>query len=101
MLPRPAEPRQTDAAQAQAAHEGGEQNAERDRGRSNGELKKLIPDDLVNQRREAAARKQDEQERKKARGVLGILHGTESPMIAEVAAPASRNWPGQSSARYN
>src|SRR5260370_28981524 len=78
MLPRPADPGQTDAAQAQAAHESGEQNAERDRGRPNGELKKLIPDDLVNQRGEAAARKQDEQERKKAGGVLVILHGTES-----------------------
>ncbi len=47
--------RQQQAADAQAAHEGGEQHAQRNGGRADHQLQQLIPDDFVNQRRASAA----------------------------------------------
>src|SRR5262249_56972659 len=55
------EPRQQQAAETHAAHEGAEQDAERDRRRSDDELKELEPDDLVDQRRAAAADEKEKQ----------------------------------------
>src|SRR5262249_18392315 len=51
------ETRQPDAPNAQSSHADGQQCADRNGGRSDGQLQKLIPDDLVNQRGTAAARK--------------------------------------------
>ena len=50
-----AQAREQDAADAKAAHESGEQKAERDGGGTDGELQKLVPDDFVDQRGAAAA----------------------------------------------
>src|SRR6476619_6748991 len=59
-------PREEQAAETHAAHERPEQYTQRDGGRSNHELKKLEPDDLVNQRGAAAAEKQQQEHRKHA-----------------------------------
>ena len=60
MLARGDHPRQQQAAQAHAAHEGAEQDAERDRRRADDQLQQLEPDDLVDQRGAAAADEQTE-----------------------------------------
>ena len=56
--------RQREAAETHAAHERAEQDAERDGRRSDDQLQQLEPDDLVNQRRAAAANKKDDKSRK-------------------------------------
>jgi hypothetical protein len=58
-------------ADAEAAHKGGEQEAERHGGGTDGQLQKLIPDSLVDQSGASAAGEQDEQQGKVARGVAG------------------------------
>ena len=58
-------------ADAEAAHKGGEQEAKRHGGGTDGQLQKLIPDGLVDQGGTSAAGKQDEQQGKVARGVGG------------------------------
>ena len=55
------EPRQQQAARAHAAHERPQQHAEGDGGRADHQLQELEPDDLVDQRRTAAADEQHEQ----------------------------------------
>ena len=71
-------PRQQDAAEAHAAHEGAEQNAERDRGRPDGQLQQLKPDDFINQRRTAAADEEQQQCRQvPARGHANTFKGCE------------------------
>ena len=59
---READPREPDAADAQASHEGREQNSERNRGRSDRELQQLIPDDFVDQRAHAARREKNQKD---------------------------------------
>src|SRR5664280_3839313 len=49
-------------ADAEAAHEGGEQEAERHGSGTDGQLQKLIPDGFVDQRGATAAGEQDEQQ---------------------------------------
>src|SRR5262245_26004477 len=63
------DPRQPEAAETHAAHEGAEQNAERDRRRSDYELQQLKPDDLVDERGAAAADEQQKERRKIAASV--------------------------------
>ena len=53
--------RQGQAPQTHAAHERAEQDAERDRRRSDDQLQQLEPDDFVNQRGAAAADKQQQE----------------------------------------
>ena len=55
------EARQQQAAQAHAAHERPQQHAEGNGGRADHQLQELEPDDLVDQRRTAAADEQHEQ----------------------------------------
>ena len=55
------EARQQQAAGAHAAHERPQQHAERNGGRADHQLQELEPDDLVDQRRTAAADEQHEQ----------------------------------------
>ena len=50
--------RQQQAAETHAAHERAEQDADRDRRRSDEELQQLKPDDLVDQRSRTAANEQ-------------------------------------------
>ena len=71
MLPFETHARQPHTADAEAAHEGGQQEAERHSGGTDGQLQQLIPDGLVDQGGASAAREQDEQQGKKARGVGG------------------------------
>ena len=63
---RPGDARQRQAAQAQPAHEGGQQHAERNRGRADHQLQQLVPDDFVNQRGAAAGGEQHQKQREKA-----------------------------------
>jgi hypothetical protein len=65
MLARGNQPRQQQAPEAHAGHEGPEQNAQRDGRGANHELQQLEPDDLVDQRRAAAADEQQEERRNK------------------------------------
>ena len=53
--------RQRQAPDAQPAHERRQQDAERDRGRADGQLQQLEPDDLVDQRGASAAGEQNQQ----------------------------------------
>ena len=53
-----------DAADAEAPHEGGQQDAERYGRGPQRELQDLIPGDFVDQRRTAAAGEEDKEERK-------------------------------------
>src|ERR1035437_4789335 len=71
MLPGQPQAREPHRADAEAAHEGGQQKAERHGGGADGQLQKLIPDGLVDQRGASAAGEQDEQQGKEARGVGG------------------------------
>ncbi len=59
---RQADAREPQAADAQASHEGREQDAERNRGRPDGELQQLVPDDFVDQRAHAARRKKNQKD---------------------------------------
>ena len=51
--------RQRETAEAQAAHEGGEKNAERNRGRADDELEQLVPDNFIDQCGTAAGGEED------------------------------------------
>ena len=62
MLPAQLQPRQQEAAQAQPAHERGQQHAQRNRGRPDHQLQQLVPDDFVDQRGAAAAGEQQQQQ---------------------------------------
>ncbi len=53
--------RQQQTAQAQPAHEGGQQHAERNGARPDHQLQQLVPDDFVDQRGAAAAGKQQQE----------------------------------------
>jgi hypothetical protein len=64
--------RQDQAAQAHAAHEGREQDGERDRRRPDDELQQLQPHDLIDERGAAAAREQQDEGRQ-IRAVAGGL----------------------------
>ena len=65
MPPARDEARQQQAARAHAAHERAQQHAEGNGGRADHQLQELEPDDLVDQRRTAAADEEDEQHGKK------------------------------------
>ena len=54
--------REPDTADAEAPHEGRQQNAQRYGSRSDGELQQLVPDNFVNQRAHAAGRKQNQED---------------------------------------
>ena len=73
-LPEPRDARQQEAADAHAAHVGGEEHAERDRRRTDDELEELEPDNLVDQRRNAAADEEREEGWEKAVAGGGIDH---------------------------
>jgi hypothetical protein len=63
MLARGNHARQQQAAETHAAHEGAEQDAERDRRRADDQLQQLKPDDFVNEGGAAAADEEDDQSR--------------------------------------
>ena len=71
MLPCEPQAGEPHTADAEAAHKGGEQEAERHGGGTDGQLQKLIPDGLVDQGGASAAGEQNEQQGKVARGVGG------------------------------
>ena len=67
--------RQQKAAGAKAAHERGEQDAERDGARADHQLQQLVPDDLVNQRSTTAACEEQEQQGQKTARRAGRCGG--------------------------
>ena len=71
MVPRVQISRQQQAAKAHAAHVDPQQHAQRDRRRSDGQLKELKPDDFVNEGRAAGSDKQQQERRKPALSRLG------------------------------
>ena len=87
LLARPLQARQQEAAQAQPAHEGGQQHAERNGARPDHQLQQLVPHDLINQRRASAARKQKQQQGKIA---ARSSRREPAPGIRARAARASR-----------
>ena len=90
MLLRVHVPRQQIAAEAHAAHERAEQHAERDRGRPDHQLQQLEPDDLVDQRRAAAADEQEQDERQVGEG----RQGTWFPVGHKLGNGIKRKVPG-------
>ena len=71
-----AQPRQSDAADAESAHEGREQNAQRNGCGPERQLQHLIPGDLIDQRRAAAADEENEQKRKiSGKADRGVFRG--------------------------
>ena len=80
MLPRVNQAREQQAAEAHPAHEGPEQDAERDRGRADHQLEELKPDDLVDQRGAAAADEQEQQRGKKTAGTHRMGRSVHRPI---------------------
>ena len=61
MLSAEFQPRQQQAAQAEPAHEGRQQHAERNRAGPDHQLQQLVPDDFIDQRGAAAAGEQQQE----------------------------------------
>ena len=70
-------PRKYDTANAESAHERGEQGADGNRGGPDGQLQQLVPHDLIDQGGASAAREKDQHQRQKAACVrrCGLYEG--------------------------
>ena len=85
--------RQHQAAEAHATHEGAQQDAQRHRRRSDHQFEQLKPDDLVNQRRAAAADEQHQQRRQiaaRGQGRFCSVHDSPIPVRVHRVRESSR-----------